>query len=198
MPAFLTLACPTCGGKLQITSDIERFACAHCGNEHIVRRTGGTISIAPIVAGLDGIKSGVDRTAAELAIRRLKEEIREIPNPEAINLVVNGAAKEIYERRCNRRKFANSYKRVFNAKGSLGEWLLGMSPDRVVDVLNSASTEDLGHLVVAMSSDQSPEADQIRMALTFIAQCRTVPARLRERQELLARYQALVDRPPPT
>lgn len=37
MPDFVTLSCPTCGGQLQITKDIERFACGHCGNEHIVR-----------------------------------------------------------------------------------------------------------------------------------------------------------------
>jgi predicted RNA-binding Zn-ribbon protein involved in translation (DUF1610 family) len=41
MSDFVTLTCPNCGGKLQITPDINRFACTHCGNEHIVTlRTG--------------------------------------------------------------------------------------------------------------------------------------------------------------
>jgi len=44
---FVTLTCPSCGGKLQITQDIDHFACAHCGTEHTVRRSGGTISLAP-------------------------------------------------------------------------------------------------------------------------------------------------------
>ncbi|MFL7795121.1 MAG: hypothetical protein AB8I69_23480 [Anaerolineae bacterium] len=27
----ITLTCPSCGGKLQVTNDIDRFACTHCG-----------------------------------------------------------------------------------------------------------------------------------------------------------------------
>src|SRR5258706_205176 len=40
MSDFVTLTCPSCGGRLEITKDVERFACAHCGNEHVVRRAG--------------------------------------------------------------------------------------------------------------------------------------------------------------
>ncbi len=75
MPDLITLTCPTCGGKLQITPDIERFACTHCGNEHLVRRGAGIVSLAPVVASMDGLRRATDRTASELAIRRLKEEI---------------------------------------------------------------------------------------------------------------------------
>jgi len=75
---FITLSCPSCGGKLQITNDMDRFACSHCGNEHIVRRSGGTVSLAPVVEGLRKVQSGVDKTASELAIVRLKHEIEEL------------------------------------------------------------------------------------------------------------------------
>jgi predicted RNA-binding Zn-ribbon protein involved in translation (DUF1610 family) len=75
---FITLSCPSCGGKLQITNDMNRFACGHCGNEHIVRRSGGTISLTPVVEGLRKVQSGVDKTASELAIVRLKKEIEEL------------------------------------------------------------------------------------------------------------------------
>jgi hypothetical protein len=80
MPDYYTLTCPTCGGKLQITDEIDRFTCAHCGNEHIVKRMGGTISLAPVVEGLSNIQVGVDKTASELAITRLREEIRILQN----------------------------------------------------------------------------------------------------------------------
>jgi DNA-directed RNA polymerase subunit M/transcription elongation factor TFIIS len=43
MPDFITLSCPSCGNKLQITDDIDRFACAACGNEYIVNRSGGDV-----------------------------------------------------------------------------------------------------------------------------------------------------------
>jgi hypothetical protein len=78
MPDFVTLSCPSCGGKLEITPDIERFACGYCGNEHLVKRGGGIISIIPIADDIKGIKTGVDKTAAELAIVRLEKEIYEL------------------------------------------------------------------------------------------------------------------------
>ena len=78
VPDFVTLSCPTCGGKLQVTPDIERFACCYCGNEHIVKRGGGIIYLSPIAEDIEGIKTGVDQTAAELAIIRLEKEINEL------------------------------------------------------------------------------------------------------------------------
>jgi ribosomal protein S27AE len=72
---LINLTCPSCGGKLQITNDIERFSCGFCGNEQIVQRIGGIITLAPVVEGLKGVKTGVDKTASELAIVRLKGEI---------------------------------------------------------------------------------------------------------------------------
>jgi len=58
MSGFVTLTCPSCGGKLQITDDIDRFACGHCGNEHIVRKSGGIIALLPVVEGLEGVQRG--------------------------------------------------------------------------------------------------------------------------------------------
>jgi ribosomal protein S27E len=75
MADFVTLSCPSCGGKLQITKDVERFACAHCGREHIVKRSGGIVSLSPVVDELKKVGVGVDKTASELAIVRLKDEI---------------------------------------------------------------------------------------------------------------------------
>lgn len=79
---FISLSCPACGAKLQITADLDRFACQHCGTEHIVRRDGGAVSLKPVVDSINRLKIGVDRTASELAIKRLREEkadaIREV------------------------------------------------------------------------------------------------------------------------
>lgn len=75
MADFITLTCPSCGGKLEITNDIDLFACAHCGTEHIVNRGGGIISLKPVVAEFQKIREGTDKTASELAISRLKNEI---------------------------------------------------------------------------------------------------------------------------
>jgi uncharacterized protein (DUF983 family) len=78
MSDFVTLTCPSCGGKLQITNDIERFACAHCGREHIVKRSGGVVALTPVVDALKKVEAGVDRTASELAIARLEQELQQL------------------------------------------------------------------------------------------------------------------------
>ena len=78
MADFVTLTCPTCGGKLQITPDIDRFACTHCGNEHLVKRSEGVIAIQPLTESLTGLKRATDRTASELAIRRLREDLGQL------------------------------------------------------------------------------------------------------------------------
>jgi DNA-directed RNA polymerase subunit RPC12/RpoP len=78
MADFVTLTCPTCGGKLQITPDIDRFACTHCGNEHLVKRGQGVIAIQPLAESLIGLKRATDRTASELAIRRLTDELQQL------------------------------------------------------------------------------------------------------------------------
>lgn len=91
MEAFVTLTCPSCGGELEIGQSIEQFACQFCGNEHMVKRGGGIVSLQAVVAGLEKVQKGTDRTAAELAIQRLKEGVlaleaakgrcnREVPN----------------------------------------------------------------------------------------------------------------------
>jgi len=75
MNDFITLTCPSCGGKLEITEDIQQFACAHCGTEHRVNRSTSIVTLSPLVASIKKVQTGVDKTASELAIKRLKDEI---------------------------------------------------------------------------------------------------------------------------
>ena len=79
---FITLNCPNCGGKLEVTPDMERFVCKYCGNEHIVKRSGSDVSLTPVLEGIkrveqkfDHVLLGSDRIAAEQTIQRLKTEI---------------------------------------------------------------------------------------------------------------------------
>jgi len=95
MSDFITLTCPSCGGSLQITDDIERFACAHCGKEHVVRRGGGIVSLAPVVDGIRRVEAGVDRTASELAINRLEKEIKALEKKIADILSKYDSSKEL-------------------------------------------------------------------------------------------------------
>jgi hypothetical protein len=80
MGDFISLSCPSCGSKLKITNKIEQFSCGSCGNEIIVNRGGGIVFLAPVIEKLQGVKVGVDKTASELAIKRLKSEISKLEN----------------------------------------------------------------------------------------------------------------------
>lgn len=50
----------------------------HCGTEFVVNRGGGIVSLSPVVEGLKRVKRGADKTAAELAIARLRKDIDEM------------------------------------------------------------------------------------------------------------------------
>jgi len=95
MSDFVTLTCPNCGGNLQITNDIDRFSCGHCGKEHMVKRGGGIVSLAPVIQGIKEVQVGVDKTASELAIVRLEKEIKELQ--EKISDIRSKYSGESYE-----------------------------------------------------------------------------------------------------
>lgn len=78
MNEFITLTCPSCGAKLQITEDVDRFVCSSCRNEHIVNQNEGVFTLRPVLEGISTVQEGIDRTAAELAIARIKDEINQL------------------------------------------------------------------------------------------------------------------------
>jgi DNA-directed RNA polymerase subunit RPC12/RpoP len=78
MSDFVSLSCPSCGGKLEITKDLYRFACAYCGTEHMVQRGGGVVALIPVIEQLGRIGASSDKTASELAIVRLRQEIPQL------------------------------------------------------------------------------------------------------------------------
>lgn len=89
---MIKLTCNSCGGKLEITPDIERFACGHCGNEWIVNRGGGIISLKAVEEKLgtiekntkksavhsEAIASGVKSTIIKEEIQKLETELTAI------------------------------------------------------------------------------------------------------------------------
>jgi hypothetical protein len=81
MADFISLSCPHCGAQLQVTPDLERFACGHCGQEQIVKRAGGIVSLAlvnavdKVTTAVDKVAAGTDRSAAAAAIPVLEQTI---------------------------------------------------------------------------------------------------------------------------
>lgn len=74
---FVSLTCPNCGGSMQVGSDTAagRLNCPYCGKACLVERGGDTISLRPLAEELKGTREASERVAAELAVRRLNEEI---------------------------------------------------------------------------------------------------------------------------
>jgi hypothetical protein len=71
----VSLDCPGCGASLQIGPSLSQLACGYCGKVATVERTGGTIALLPMVAAIERVQLGTDKTAAELAMARLSREI---------------------------------------------------------------------------------------------------------------------------
>jgi ribosomal protein S27AE len=161
-PTSLSLTCPTCGGKLQITNNIERFACGYCGNEHLVRRSGGIVTIEPVIEGLKKIQEGTDKTASELAIRRLQEEISNL-NVEILQLKEQSVMKAgsnippgdvfliydlIHEASKKRSGMFSMHKKL--------SWLTG-DPQEAIHAIATATDEEIEEAInLALSKKKSP------------------------------------------
>lgn len=76
MATILTLRCASCGAPLKVPTNIDRFACKHCGNEQQVVHEGDTVVLKK---GIEAIQDSTARVASELAIKRLEKEM-ETPN----------------------------------------------------------------------------------------------------------------------
>lgn len=78
MVDIISVACPSCGARVKRTDDFERVQCEYCGNELFVDWSNGNISLVKFERSLRDMKSGVDKTASELAIVRLEKEIKQL------------------------------------------------------------------------------------------------------------------------
>jgi DNA-directed RNA polymerase subunit RPC12/RpoP len=73
---MIKLSCNSCGAKLELTDDISRFACAHCGSEWIVERGGGVVCLKGLEDGLKRVEGGICELVQEIKAGRSEEEIR--------------------------------------------------------------------------------------------------------------------------
>ena len=72
---FVTLNCANCGARLDVYDDMERFACGYCGTEILVQRRGGAVTLKAVTEAIKKVQVGTDKTAAELATVRLRDEL---------------------------------------------------------------------------------------------------------------------------
>jgi hypothetical protein len=72
---MIPMKCAGCGAQLEIGTDMDIFACGYCGTNQKVERKGGTVSLRLIDDAIKQVQRGTDRTASELALGRLKQEL---------------------------------------------------------------------------------------------------------------------------
>ena len=78
MLAAVPIKCANCGSNLEVTVEMTNFACGYCGASQIVERFGGTISLKLVSDAINRVQAGTDKTAAELALKRLSKELMEV------------------------------------------------------------------------------------------------------------------------
>lgn len=74
MSDFITLTCPVCGGRLDVSPTQSSLECKHCGTEHVVRHEAGAISLEAFARCPQCRRN--DRVEKVTAIR--KSQVREI------------------------------------------------------------------------------------------------------------------------
>ncbi len=74
MSDFVTLTCPACGGRLDVSPTQSSLECKHCGTEHVVRHEAGAISLEAFARCPQCGRN--DRAEKVTAIR--KSQVREI------------------------------------------------------------------------------------------------------------------------
>jgi len=70
----VALNCPGCGAALEVGPALTQLACGYCGKSAMVDRSGGTVALLPMVAAIERVQAATDKTAAELALVRLRAE----------------------------------------------------------------------------------------------------------------------------
>lgn len=75
---LMTLSCPSCGAKLEVTADEDRFACPNCGNEHLVQRSGSQVTLKPILESLQRVQQQVAATSAAVLDQRFSAELESL------------------------------------------------------------------------------------------------------------------------
>jgi hypothetical protein len=72
----ISMRCASCGAGLQISPEMDHFACGYCGTSLSIVRQGGTVALKLVADSIAKVQVGTDRTAAELALVRLSKEIK--------------------------------------------------------------------------------------------------------------------------
>lgn len=79
MSNFIELKCTNCGGELVQNPQDNTYGCKMCSAKYMLKFEHGGIQIERILdSKLEGVQAGVNVLASEMAIQRLREEVRSL------------------------------------------------------------------------------------------------------------------------
>jgi len=203
---LVALKCPNCAGSLNIRPDMLAFACGYCGANVVVKREGGTISLG-LEAAIAKVQRGTDKTAAELAIKRLVQEIgqlKERKEDEETGLANRWA--EVWRIRRSRDEAMSPFRfslisasLVFIAIGVFSHLFLPLSiQDRPVTVgffvaVGVAVYLHRRTLTGRALGDARRDAEMAREERSVVEACNAIDSQIEEKQRRLAENRAIVD-----
>lgn len=79
---MIKLSCKSCGAKLELTDDTDRFICGSCGNEWLVNKSGGAIYLSEIKEDIKNIKINTGATKDNTEILAIEAKIRVLKKKE--------------------------------------------------------------------------------------------------------------------
>lgn len=82
---MIKLSCGSCGAKLNLTDDVNRFFCTYCGSEWLVEKGDGYATLKAVEEKLDKIETNTGSTARdtevladEVRLKKIEERIPEL------------------------------------------------------------------------------------------------------------------------
>ncbi len=97
MSGTVPIACCNCGAPLRVPDSLKVFSCTHCGSSQQLKVEGG-VAYSTLVDGLTKVREGTDRTAAELAIKRLTREIQRLEDQYKADVANAKSTRELHHR----------------------------------------------------------------------------------------------------
>lgn len=76
MSDLLTLDCPSCGGELNLSKDMEIFFCPHCGTKHIFKESINGIPTAAMAESMRASGKLSQKQAALMSVEAIEKEIQ--------------------------------------------------------------------------------------------------------------------------
>jgi hypothetical protein len=108
---------------------------------------------------------GVDKTAAELAIKRIKEEIKEL----GITIDKKQIINDISENNSRRKIFKNAFNIIKYRGSSADELLWGGKSENCKDVLSEINAEELNRIILYLSKIfQTPDIQFVKSRLEML------------------------------